>query len=66
MLLTEQYHAGLMVLRRRLGWSFADMLYRRMKDHTAGITPAFDAALRELKSSPRAEEHAEAEGVGLP
>jgi len=34
-LLTEQYHLSLMMLRHRLGWRMTDMIYKSMKNHSS-------------------------------
>mmetsp|Transcript_48212 Transcript_48212/g.114649 ORF Transcript_48212/g.114649 Transcript_48212/m.114649 type:complete len:405 (+) Transcript_48212:88-1302(+) len=42
-LLTEKYDLGLMMLKRVLGWSMRDMLYRRMKsEHEEDLTELVD------------------------
>jgi len=59
-MLTEQYDLSLMLLRRAVGWSLFDMLYRRMKTSSndiAGATTSFAAYLstpaHELNSATR-------------
>jgi len=51
-MLTEQYDLSLMMLRRKLGWSMFDMVYRRQRaDHTPEIVTA-TAAFEEYLSQP--------------
>eukprot|EP00971_Amphidinium_carterae_P334532 6469867-Amphidinium_carterae.1 len=51
-MLTEHYDWSLMMLRRKLGWSMFDMMYRRLKDdHPADIVAA-TAAFEEYLSQP--------------
>eukprot|EP00971_Amphidinium_carterae_P208069 4128644-Amphidinium_carterae.1 len=43
-MLTEEYDLSLMMLRRKLGWSMVDMLYRRQRDnHEAELVSASEA-----------------------
>mmetsp|Transcript_26539 Transcript_26539/g.61957 ORF Transcript_26539/g.61957 Transcript_26539/m.61957 type:complete len:394 (-) Transcript_26539:43-1224(-) len=45
-MLTEDYDRSLLLLRRKLGWSLADLLYLRLKDH--GKDRAMQSAVKEL------------------
>jgi len=52
-LLTEEYDLSLMMLRRVLGWSVRDMLYRRMKDeHNEELTQVVDELQIFLQGTP--------------
>eukprot|EP00403_Amphidinium_massartii_P031201 CAMPEP_0178387962 /NCGR_PEP_ID=MMETSP0689_2-20121128/9347_1 /TAXON_ID=160604 /ORGANISM="Amphidinium massartii, Strain CS-259" /LENGTH=377 /DNA_ID=CAMNT_0020008349 /DNA_START=95 /DNA_END=1228 /DNA_ORIENTATION=- len=58
-LLTEEYDLSLMMLRRALGWSVRDMLYRRMKDeHNEELTEVVEElqTLLQGNSTPAVEE----------
>eukprot|EP00971_Amphidinium_carterae_P150120 2975776-Amphidinium_carterae.1 len=51
-MLTEQYDLSLMMLRRKLGWSMFDMVYRRQRaDHALEVVAA-TAAFEEYLSQP--------------
>jgi len=54
-MLTEQYDLSLMMLRRALGWSMFDMMYRRMKRHIADKLVEATFSLAEYLSKPSSE-----------